>query len=410
MVTFWTVDAFMDAGNSGNRDKCAASKGLSRRTQHNARMNTLARRLSLPHLLLQAPMAGSQGSALALAVCGAGGIGALPAAMLTPEALTQELKTLSEGTDRPWNVNFFCHTPPAPDTAREARWREVLAPFYAEAGLDINAVPAGAGRVPFSHAVADLVEPFRPPIVSFHFGLPAPDLLARVKAWGSVVLSSATTVDEALWLEAQGVHAVIAQGVEAGGHRGMFLTADGPHAPPLRGSLPPEGADPAWGGPAPDLLTSQVGSFALLPQVVAAVKVPVIAAGGIADAAGVRAALALGAAGVQVGTAYLCSDEATTSPIHRAALQSEAARHTALTTLFSGRPARGIVNRAMRELGPLNPAAPAFPSATAAIAPLRAHWEKQGRGDFSPLWSGQNASGCRSAPAADITRELLKGF
>ena len=346
-------------------------------------MNSLAQRLNVDRLLLQAPMAGSQGSALALAVCQAGGIGALPAALLTPEALVQELTTLSQGTSRPWNVNFFCHTPPAPDTAREARWREALAPFYAEAGLDIASVPAGAGRVPFSHAVADLVEPFRPPIVSFHFGLPAPDLLARVKGWGSVLLSSATTVEEAIWLEAQGVDAVIAQGSEAGGHRGMFLTDD---------------------------LTTQVGTFALLPQIVATVQVPVIAAGGIADAAGVRAALALGAAGVQVGTAYLCSDEALTSPIHRAALQSETARHTALTTLFSGRPARGIVNRVMRELGPLSPAAPAFPTATAAIAPLRAHFEKQGSGDFSPLWSGQNASGCRSASAAEITRDLLKGF
>lgn len=346
-------------------------------------MNTLAQRLNVDRLLLQAPMAGSQGSALALAVCGAGGIGALPAATLTPEALVQELTALSQGTARPWNVNFFCHTPPVPDAAREARWREALAPFYAEAGMDVAAVPAGAGRVPFSHAVADVVEPFRPPIVSFHFGLPAPDLLARVKGWGSVLLASATTVEEAIWLEAQGVDAVIAQGSEAGGHRGMFLSDD---------------------------LTTQVGTFALLPQIMATVQVPVIAAGGISDAAGVRAALALGAAGVQVGTAYLCSDEALTSPIHRAVLQSEAARHTALTTLFSGRPARGIVNRVMRELGPLNPSAPAFPTATAAIAPLRAHWEKQGRGDFSPLWSGQNASSCRSAPAADITRDLLKGF
>ncbi len=346
-------------------------------------MNTLAQRLNADRLLLQAPMAGVQGSALALAVCGAGGIGALPAAMLTPEALAQELTTLTQGTGEPWNLNFFCHTPPVPDDAREARWREALAPYYAELGLDIAAVPAGAGRVPFSHAMADVAEAFRPPIVSFHFGLPAPDLLARVKGWGSVLLSSATTVDEALWLEAQGVDAVIAQGVEAGGHRGMFLTED---------------------------LTTQVGTFALLPQIVAAVKVPVIAAGGIADAAGVRAARALGASGVQVGTAYLCSDETTTSALHRAALQSEAARHTQLTTLFTGRPARGIPNRVMRELGPLNPAAPAFPTATAAIVPLRAHWEKQGRGDFSPLWSGQNASGCRSAPAAEITAALLQGF
>ncbi|MCB2018856.1 MAG: nitronate monooxygenase, partial [Hydrogenophaga sp.] len=237
-------------------------------------------------------MAGSQGSALALAVCRAGGIGALPAAMLSPEALTAELQALSGGTDRPWNVNFFCHTPPGPDATREARWRETLARFYDEAGLDIAAVPAGAGRVPFSHAVADLVEPFRPPIVSFHFGLPAPDLLARVKGWGSVLLSTATTVEEAQWLEAHGADAVIAQGLEAGGHRGHFLSDD---------------------------LSLHVGTFALLPQVVATLQVPVIAAGGIADAAGVRAALALGAAGVQVGTAYLCSDEATTSAIHRAA-------------------------------------------------------------------------------------------
>jgi len=346
-------------------------------------MNPLHPRLPVDPLLLQAPMAGSQGSALALAVCAAGGIGSLPAAMLAPEALAQELQRLSQSTDRPWNVNFFCHAPPEPDAVREAAWHQALAPFHAEAGLDVDAIPPGAVRVPFSHAVADIVEPFRPPVVSFHFGLPAPDLLARVKGWGSVVLSSATTVDEAQWLEAQGVDAVIAQGVEAGGHRGMFRTTD---------------------------LTTQLGTFALLPQVAAAVRVPVIAAGGIAGAAGVRAARALGAAGVQVGTAYLCCPEATTSAVHRAALQSDAARHTQLTTLFSGRPARGIVNRLMRELGPLNPAAPAFPLATAAIAPLRAHWEARGRGDCSPLWSGQNASRCRSVPAAEVTRELLTGF
>ena len=346
-------------------------------------MKTLQALLGTELPLIQAPMAGVQGAALAVAVSQAGGLGSLPGAMLTPEALLAELTALSRGTDRPWNLNFFCHTPPAPDAAREARWRKALAPFYAEAGLDLHAVPAGAGRVPFSHAAADAIEPFRPPVMSFHFGLPAPDLLARVKGWGSVVLSSATTVEEALWLQAHGVDAVIAQGIEAGGHRGMFLTDD---------------------------LTTQVGSFALLPQIVAAVNVPVIAAGGIADAAGVAAAMALGAAGVQVGTAYLCCPEATTSALHRAALQSEAARHTALTTLFTGRPARGIVNRLMRELGPLNPAAPAFPTATAAIAPLRAHGEKRGSGDFSPLWSGQNASGCRSIPAAELTLQLAQGF
>ena len=335
------------------------------------------------HPLLQAPMAGAQGSALALAVCAAGGVGGLPAAMLSPESLKAELQVMREQARGPWNVNFFCHTPPAPDAAAEAHWREALRPFFDEAGIDSADVPAGAGRVPFSHAVADVVEPFAPPVVSFHFGLPAPDLLARVKSWGSKVLSSATTVQEALWLQAHGADAVIAQGLEAGGHRGMFLSAE---------------------------LGTQLGTFALLPQVVRAVQIPVIAAGGIADAAGVRAAMALGAAGVQVGTAYLCCPEASTSTLHRKALMSEAARHTELTTLFSGRPARGIVNRLMRELGPLNPAAPAFPLATAAVAPLRAHFEKLGRTDCTPLWSGQNASGCQALPAAEITAALAKGF
>jgi nitronate monooxygenase len=346
-------------------------------------MTTLTSLLGTEWPLIQAPMAGSQGMALALAVSEAGGLGSLPAALLAPEALERELAVLQAGTQRPYNVNFFCHQPPLPDPARDAAWRSALAPFYAEAGLDISAVPAGPGRVPFSAEAADVLERFRPAVVSFHFGLPAPELLARVKAWGSVVLSSATTVAEGRWLQALGADAVIAQGLEAGGHRGMFLT---------------------------DELSTQVGTLALVPQLVAALDVPVIAAGGIADAAGVRAAMALGAAGVQVGPAYLCCPEATTSAVHRAALMGEAAAHTALTRLFSGRPARGIVNRVMRELGPLNPTAPAFPLATAAMAPLRAHWEAKGSGDFSPLWSGQNARGCRAAPAADITRALAQGF
>jgi nitronate monooxygenase len=331
--------------------------------------------------LIQAPMAGSQDSALAIAVSNAGGLGSLPCAMLTPEALHAELSEIQGGTRRPYNVNFFAHEPPVPDAAREQRWRETLAPYYAEFGIDPADIPAGPGRAPFSAEFADVLAEFHPPVVSFHFGLPAPDLLARVKAWGAKVLSSATTVEEAVWLEANGADAVIAQGLEAGGHRGMFLTED---------------------------VTTQLGTFALVPQVVKAVRVPVIAAGGIADAAGVRAALALGAAGVQVGTAYLLAEEATTSAVHRAALQSPAAAHTALTNLFSGRPARGIVNRLMREIGPISAAAPAFPLATAAIAPLRARSEARGAGEFSPLWAGQNASQCARKPAADITKGLFQ--
>jgi nitronate monooxygenase len=339
----------------------------------------LAQILGIELPIIQAPMAGVQLGALAAAVSGAGGLGSLPCAMLTPEAMAKELELIASRTGRPYNVNFFCHAPPAPDAAREAAWRRALAPYYAEFGIDEKAIPAGPGRSPFSAEAADALERFRPAVVSFHFGLPSRELLARVKAWGSTVLACATTVAEARWLEANGADAVIAQGVEAGGHRGNFLTDD---------------------------LTTQVGTLALVPQVASAVKVPVVAAGGIADAQGVAAAMALGASAVQVGTAYLLCAEATTSALHRAALKSEAARHTALTNLFTGRPARGIVNRLMRELGPIGSAAPAFPLATGAIAPLRARAEAQGSGDFSPLWSGQNASGCREIPAAQLTREL----
>jgi nitronate monooxygenase len=254
-----------------------------------------------------------------------------------------------------------------------------LLPYYREFGIDPDNIPAGPGRAPFSIETADILAEFKPPIVSFHFGLPSPDLVARVKGWGTKIFSSATTVDEARWLEAHGADAIIAQGVEAGGHRGMFLTDD---------------------------ITTQVGTFSLVPQIAKAVNVPVIAAGGIADAAGVAAALALGAAGVQVGTAYLLCPETTISTIHRAALTSDAARHTALTNLFTGRPARGIVNRLLRELGPMSAAPSEFPLATAAITPIRAAAEARGIGDFSPLWSGQNATGCRAIPAAELTRSL----
>ena len=335
--------------------------------------------LGLRYPIVQAPMAGVQRSALAAAVSNAGGLGSLPAAMLSPDDLRTELATLTAQTTRPLNVNFFCHTPPSPDDAAEAAWRDVLAPYYRELGIDPTGIAAGPGRAPFSAEAADLLDEIKPAVVSFHFGLPPSALLARARTWGSKILSSATTVDEARWLEAQGVDAIIAQGLEAGGHRGNFLTDD---------------------------LTTQLGTFALVPQIVQAVSVPVIAAGGIADAQGVAAAMALGAAGVQVGTAYLLCLESTTSSVHRAALRDRRARHTALTNLFTGRPARGIVNRIMQELGPIGADVPAFPLATAAMAPLRAKAEAVGSGDFSPLWCGQNAGGCQEIGAADLTRSL----
>jgi nitronate monooxygenase len=339
-------------------------------------------RLGLALPLLQAPMAGAQDAGLALAVGAAGALGALPTATSAPAALRDGLEVL-RAAGRPYNLNFFCHPLPIADPARDAAWAELLAPYYREARLEPPPTAAGASRQPFDASLAELVEAFRPPVVSFHFGLPSDDLLSRVKAAGAVVLSSATTVDEARWLERRGVDAVIAQGLEAGGHRGHFLSDD---------------------------LSRQSGTLALLPQVVAAVRVPVIAAGGIADARGVEAALALGASAVQVGTAFLRCDEATTSPVHRAALAGDLPdvdpAHTALTRLFTGRPARGLVNRLMRECDPMDTTAPAFPLAAARLAPLRAASEAQGRGDFSPLWAGQNTSGCRAGPAAAVVRAL----
>lgn len=335
--------------------------------------------LGIEHAIIQAPMAGVQDSALAIAVSNAGGLGSLPCALLSPAAMREELVRIAAHTRNPYNVNFFCHVPPVANPERDATWRAALAPYYRELGLDAAATPSGPSRTPFSEESADVLAEFKPPVVSFHFGLPARELVERVKRWGAKVLSSATTIDEARWLEAHGADAIIAQGAEAGGHRGMFLSDD---------------------------VATQVGTMALLPQIVAAVKVPVIAAGGIVDANTVAAAMALGAAGVQVGTAYLLCPEATTSALHRAALKSEAGRQTAITNVFTGRPARGIVNRLIRELGPISAATPAFPLAAVAVAPLRAEAERRGLTDFSTLWSGQNASGCKEIPAADLTREL----
>jgi nitronate monooxygenase len=332
---------------------------------------------SIPLPIIQAPMAGVQGSALAIAVSNAGGLGSLPCAMLSLDAMRDELAKITAQTNKPYNVNFFCHTPPIPQAMQNKAWQNALLPYYTQCGLQAD-VAVGAGRTPFSAEHADVLEHFKPPVVSFHFGLPSADLLARVRSWGSKIISSATTVDEAKWLASQGVDAVIAQGVEAGGHRGIFMTND----------------------PCADI-DKQIGTFALLPQIVRAVNVPVIAAGGIADASGVRAAMA-----------YMLCPEATTSKVHRAALAGELAgidpQVTALTNLFTGRPARGIVNRLMRELGFINRVAPEFPLATSAIAPLRAWAEAQGLGDFSPLWAGQNTSGCKAIAAADLTRELAQ--
>ncbi|WP_422420053.1 NAD(P)H-dependent flavin oxidoreductase [Pseudomonas sp. GZD-222] len=331
--------------------------------------------------ILQAPMAGSTGSAMAIAVSNAGGLGSLPCATLSLEQIRAELQAFKQASNGPLNVNFFCHQPPQPDPAGDAAWKQALKPYYDELGADYDAPTPVSNRAPFDDASCQLIEAFKPAVVSFHFGLPEASLLARVKASGAKVLSSATTVDEAIWLEQHGCDAIIAMGYEAGGHRGMFLSTD---------------------------LNTQVGTLALVPQVVDAVKVPVIAAGGIGDHRGIVAALALGASAVQLGTAYLLCPEAKISAAHRQALSSAKDSDTALTNIFTGRPARGITTRIMRELGPVSTLAPRFPLAGGALMPLRAISEPAGSSDFSNLWAGQAARLTRAFPAGELTRNLAE--
>jgi nitronate monooxygenase len=326
--------------------------------------------------IVQAPMAGAQGASLAVAIAGEGALGSVPCAMLTEDGVRAEVETFRAATGAPLNLNFFCHAEPERDPERMRAWLAALAPYSDELGVEL-AGPTGPGRAAFDSASCELVERLRPEVVSFHFGLPEPALVERVRATGARILSSATTVDEARWLADHGCDAVIAQGAEAGGHRGMFRT---------------------------DRLETQVGTIALVPQVVDAVPVPVIAAGGIADARGIAAALALGADGVQIGTAFLPGPEAIIGPLHRAALERAADTPTALTNVFTGRPARGLVNRVMRELGPMSGLAPPFPLPAAVGSPLRAAAERAGSGDFSPLWAGQAAPLARPLPAAELVR------
>jgi nitronate monooxygenase len=327
--------------------------------------------------LLQAPMAGSSGVRLALALDRAGGLAALPAALQTPQTLRAQVEAYRADGGGSLNLNFFCHAPPAADAARDAAWADLLGPDCREFGVAAAASMEGE-RAPFDAAMCEVVEAVRPRLVSFHFGLPAPPLIARVKAAGALIASSATTLDEALWLETRGCDFIIAQGLEAGGHRGHFRNEDLSLQLPLR-----------------DLLAALAGK----------VTSPIIAAGGLMTRPDVEAALAAGAAGVQIGTAFLRCPESDSGPLQQAALAR--AGETALTNLLTGRPARGLYNRLMRELGPMHPQAPAFPTAGAHIAPLRAAAEAQGRDDFTPLWAGANVAKARAAPAADIVQSLL---
>ena len=329
--------------------------------------------------IIQAPMAGAAFADMAIAVSEAGGLGSLACAMLTFPQMREEISLIRKQTSRPINLNFFCHRPPHFEAEREVGWRRRLELYYHELGLDLTESEPPPSRAPFDAAACEIVEEFAPEVVSFHFGLPDKGLVDRVKSTGARILSSATTVSEARWLEERGCDAIIAQGCEAGGHRGMFLSTE---------------------------ISTQIGTVALVPQVVDAVTVPVIAAGGIADARGIVAAFALGASAVQLGTAYLFCPEARISPVHREMLRRSRDDETALTNVFTGRPARGIVNRLMREIGPMSPEAPDFPLAAEAVMPLRQAALARGSGEFVPLWSGQAARLSVELPAGELTRHL----
>jgi nitronate monooxygenase len=331
--------------------------------------------------IVQAPLAGFGTPELAIGAGQAGALASLPCASLSPDQIRAGVAAIRKAVAGPLNLNFFCHEAIAPNPEREAAWRSRLLPHYRELGLDPNTPSPAGGRKPFDDMQCALVEELRPDVASFHFGLPDAELLRRVKATGAKVISSATTVAEARWLEDHGADAVIAMGAEAGGHRGNFLSHD---------------------------MARQPGTFALVPQVVDAVSVPVIAAGGIGDGRGIAAALALGASAVQIGTAYLFCPETRVSEVHRAALAKARDEDTEITNLFTGRPARGIVNRLMQEFGPLSPDLPAFPSAADALAPLKTKAEAEGSGDFSNLWSGQAAGLARPMGAQELTRHLAK--
>ena len=330
--------------------------------------------------IIQAPMAGVDTPDMAIAVSEAGGLGSLASAQLTVDQARKDLATIRRASQRPINVNFFAHKSEAANAAQMAAWRALMAPYYRELGLDADAPVPLVNRAPFDDGFAALVEETKPEVVSFHFGLPEQRLLDRVRATGAKIISSATTVAEAHWLEQRGIDAIIAMGFEAGGHRGNFLSDD---------------------------MGRQVGTMALVPQIVDAVSVPMIAAGGIADARGVAAALALGASGVQIGTAYLRCPEAHISELHRAALKKPKPA-TVITNVLTGRPARAILNCFIAEQGPVSAETPAFPLATQATIPLRTIVEKQGSGDFSSFWSGEARSLGRDMNAEDLTRTIAE--
>jgi nitronate monooxygenase len=334
--------------------------------------------LGVAHPIVQAPMSGFTPPALAAAVCNAGGLGSIGCAGVPPERVREQVAALRQATNRPYNLNFFVHKRPRLDPDAAARIRARLAPYFAEFGLGPVPEPKEAFP-PFGEEHLALVLELRPRVVSFHFGLPDTAAVQRLKDAGCAILSSATTVAEARSLEESGADVIIAQGYDAGGHRGSFSGSPG---------------------------AGMIGTMALVPQIADAVRVPVIAAGGIADGRGIVAAFALGASGVQLGTAFLGCPEATMSPVHRTRLRNATDDSTELTRAFSGRPARALRNRFVAEMADSEPLE--FPLQGSLAGPLWQLPSEEARAEFMPLWSGQAASLIREMPAAQLVETLVR--
>ena len=339
--------------------------------------NDFVELLGIAHPIVQAPMSGFTTPVLAAAVCNAGGLGSLGCATLPATAIREQVAAVRQATNRPFNINFFVHTSPVAAAEAIERVRAGLAPYFS--GLDLGPVPEPAEPfAPFSDERLDLVLELRPRVVSFHFGLPSAAAVHRIKDAGSVIMSSATTVAEARALAANGADVVIAQGFEAGGHRGSFSDSPG---------------------------TGMVGTMALVPQIVDAVNIPVIAAGGIADGRGIAAAFALGASGVQLGTAFLGCPETAVPPLYRAQLRSATDDATELTRAFTGRPARALRNRFVADMADAEVLG--FPLQASVVAPLWQAADETARAQLAPFWAGQAAALTREAPAAEVVDKLV---
>ena len=336
--------------------------------------------LGIDHPIVQAPMGGESTPALAVAVSNAGGLGGLGCSFMSMEELRTKAEEIRSGTNRPFNFNFFAHPEPREDPDLDAETRARVAPFYEELGLDSVPERGEASCETFNEAKLSVLLDIRPKITSFHFGLPPLPMVEALQDAGSLIFCSATTVAEARFLNESGVDAIIAQGWEAGGHRGTFETS---------------------------FEDFGVGTMALVPQIVDAVDVPVIAAGGIADGRGIAAAFALGASGVQMGTAFLSCPEANISDDHRAALRQARDDDTRLTRAFSGRPARAKNNRYIEAMAKDQVPLPDFPTMSTFSSPLREASEHRGDTDFQFLLYGQAAALNRELPAAELMERLI---